>query len=154
MIKFQGEISQDISEIIIKKIKLMLFLCALFSCLLVSIPFIIISIKKDTTFLIMVAYLMFIPFIILLIKNKHYKNLLPNEIIIFDNSIISKGLKFKYTKAIYNILKIVDYGKFYQFIFKFPYKSQNFICQKDLIVEGTLSEFEEKFKDYIVRKDI
>ncbi len=37
-------------------------------------------------------------------------------------------------------------------IFYLPNFNRRFICQKDLITEGTIEEFEEIFKDKIVRK--
>lgn len=37
-------------------------------------------------------------------------------------------------------------------LFEIPQESINCLCQKDLIVEGTIEEFEERFSEYIVRK--
>ena len=34
----------------------------------------------------------------------------------------------------------------------FPSQWSNCICQKDLIIEGTIEEFEKLFEDKIVRK--
>lgn len=46
----------------------------------------------------------------------------------------------------------IMYGEFYDIIFYFSNKVLNCICQKDLIVEGTMEEFEKLFEDKIVRK--
>ena len=42
--------------------------------------------------------------------------------------------------------------KFYEFKFYGLAGSMFFICQKDLIVEGSIEEFEKLFEDKIVRK--
>ena len=55
-------------------------------------------------------------------------------------------------REIRDVKKVIDEGEWYQIIFYFPYKLAECICQKDLIVEGTIEEFEELFKDYIVRR--
>lgn len=54
-------------------------------------------------------------------------------------------------RKIKNIKKVIDYGDWYCLIFKYGDVTNSFICQKDLIVKGTLSDFETLFLDYIVR---
>lgn len=48
-----------------------------------------------------------------------------------------------------NIKAVMDYGDFYKIVRSLK---ANCIIQKDLIVEGTIEEFEELFHDKIVRK--
>ena len=55
-------------------------------------------------------------------------------------------------KEVIDVKKVIDKGNFYIILFYFPHKDVNFICQKDLIVEGTIEEFEEFFEGKIVRK--
>ena len=55
-------------------------------------------------------------------------------------------------KEVIDVKKVIDKGNFYIILFYFPHKDVNFICQKDLIVEGTIEEFEELFEGKIVRK--
>ena len=51
------------------------------------------------------------------------------------------------------IIPIICAAVFYNKIFFiFPYKSQRFVCQKDLLVQGTIEEFEAVFEGKIVRK--
>ena len=57
-------------------------------------------------------------------------------------------------RNINDIKKIVDYGDWYKIYFYFPHKSNAFICQKDLIMQGTIEEFEEMFAGYIVKKQL
>ncbi len=48
------------------------------------------------------------------------------------------------------IKKVIDEGDCYHIIY--AEYSNSIICQKDLLVQGTLEEFEEIFKDKLVRK--
>ena len=86
--------------------------------------------------------------------------------IVVEKDIISGIYKKAYVeKKIEDVKKIVDYGEFYyisyyfpekwvNIIFYFPHKLSCCICQKDLIVEGTIEEFEELFEGKIERKII
>ena len=46
---------------------------------------------------------------------------------------------------------VVDYGEWYQIYFNIGFRNNYMICQKDLIVKGTLEEYEKLFGDKIVR---
>ena len=60
----------------------------------------------------------------------------------------------KYTeKKTEDVKKVLDYGEFYEFRFYFPW-CFGVICQKDLLVEGTIEEFEQFFDGKIVRKKL
>ena len=52
-----------------------------------------------------------------------------------------------------DVKKVLDYGEFYEFRFYFPW-CFGVICQKDLLVEGTIEEFEQFFDGKIVRKKL
>ena len=73
-------------------------------------------------------------------------------ITIDNNQICAEIGKGMATRTFDDVKQIIDYGEFYDIIFYFPNKVLNCICQKDLIQEGTIEDFEELFKDYIVRK--
>ncbi|MBO4594741.1 MAG: hypothetical protein J5697_03475, partial [Clostridia bacterium] len=55
-----------------------------------------------------------------------------------------------YSKELKDVKKVVDFGSFY--CVSFYFSRVKFICQKDLIIQGTIEEFEETFSDVIVRK--
>lgn len=81
---------------------------------------------------------------------------LPREIIINDDTITSRveGIKESIKpkiKKISKIKRIEDQGDWYYITFKGDF-TENIICQKNLITQGTIEEFEELFKDKIVRK--
>lgn len=50
------------------------------------------------------------------------------------------------------VKRLVDFGEGYAFTFYFPNLKITVICQKDLLVQGTIEEFEKLFKGKIVQK--
>ena len=78
----------------------------------------------------------------------------PSRIIIDikEKEIFGEYRKGAGSRSLDDVKKIIDMGEFYDIIFYFPNQWSNCICQKDLIVAGTLEEFEKLFEDKIVRK--
>lgn len=68
------------------------------------------------------------------------------------NEIFGEYRKGAGSRSIDEVKKVIDMGEFYHILFYFPNQWANCICQKDLIVEGTIEEFEKLFEDKIVRK--
>ena len=69
-----------------------------------------------------------------------------------ENEIFGEYRKGAGSRSIDEVKKVIDMGEFYHILFYFPNQWANCICQKDLIVEGTIEEFEKLFEDKIVRK--
>ena len=76
----------------------------------------------------------------------------PTEISINDETVIIHGETFHQEREISQLKRIIDFGDCYKMEFVFPHKSFSCLCQKNLMVKGTLEEFEERFADIIVRK--
>ena len=76
----------------------------------------------------------------------------PNKIKIEDGYLICRAQVETRTIDFEHIKRVEDHGEWYYFVFCFGHISFSFICQKDLIVEGSIEEFEKIFKDLIVRK--
>ena len=56
------------------------------------------------------------------------------------------------TKPFKKIKKIIDYGDYYYlYVFRLD-ASHGIVCQKDLLIEGTIEEFEKLFEGKIKRK--
>lgn len=56
------------------------------------------------------------------------------------------------TKAISKVKKVIDYGEFYYlFVYRWD-ASYGIVCQKDLLIEGTIEEFEKLFEGKIKQK--
>lgn len=50
------------------------------------------------------------------------------------------------------VKKVIDYGRYYYlFLYKFD-PSKGIVCQKSLLINGTIEEFEELFEGKIVRR--
>ncbi len=58
------------------------------------------------------------------------------------------------TKPIKKIKKVVDFGEYYYLYVCRWDASNGIICQKDLLIEGSLEEFEKLFEGKIQRKEI
>lgn len=71
------------------------------------------------------------------------------------NLYIFKG-KRKFTVPVSGIKQIKDYGEFYRIklyvVSYIGYDFDIFNCQKDLLIKGTLEEFEKMFDNKIVRR--
>lgn len=77
----------------------------------------------------------------------------PDRIDIENNIIylVNDSGKFNISQGIENVKMVIDMGNFYYIKFfagRFPCR----LCQKDLLVSGTIEDFEEVFKGLIVRR--
>ncbi len=153
MLKFYGQISESNKKFIIKREKLIFFLASLTPVIIGTILTIIAAIKINYIwFLFLIPILFFISIPLYPLGKKTLDLMIPTKIIINKQMIISEGNNYKCVRNSIDIKKIIDYGNYYQIYFKWPKKSYRFLCQKDLIVEGTLEDFENLFKEKIVRK--
>ena len=121
--------------------------------IILVIPITLAVVFDDTIWAI--AYII-IPALILFsvvpIPKKKWDTICPTEISINDETVIIHGETFHQEREISQLKRIIDFGDCYKMEFVFPHKSFSCLCQKNLIVKGTLEEFEERFADIIVRK--
>lgn len=87
-------------------------------------------------------------------SGKIYDGELSWHIVIESDIISAEGIQRSETRFLKDVKKVVDMGDWYKIYFYFPNKSNIFICQKDLIIQGTIDEFERLFQEKIVRKRI
>ena len=97
-------------------------------------------------FMIALAFLVRLPK-----REKARKEQLPLKIHIEDGVIMCRTQKGVESKSINDVKTVKDYGEFYVIDFPVGNVSTHFICQKNLIVEGSLKEFEELFGNKLVR---
>ena len=86
------------------------------------------------------------------IKKQYREGIYPEMIIIEGEDLKSLGKNSSVYKKMYDVKEVEDLGDSYRILFDFPGRSPMFLCQKDLITEGTIEDFEELFADKIVRK--
>lgn len=90
-------------------------------------------------------------FLIVPREKKHPSRVLPTIIFTEEEYIVYQCGTREEFREISKAEKLIDYGEFYYISFTFGNKSDNFICQKNLLVEGTLEEFEALFEGKIER---
>lgn len=79
--------------------------------------------------------------------------ILPERIVIADDgTIASHGEKFHMIAAIDEVTMVVDMGEWYHISFGKKLGLGRFVCQKDLLVKGTIEDFEKLFEGKIIRK--
>lgn len=164
MICFEGRFSEKACNFIFKKYFFTTFWVGLFAVILGCVPlFLMITAKENLSNLSFAVYMgwmicaflmaMFIfslPFITL-------KKQLPVKIEIEDDYVTcfftgsSVYGKTRYSN-VEHIKKVIDYGDYYYISFRYPHKIIGCLCQKDLIVQGTIEDFERFFNGKIIRK--
>ena len=155
MIEFAGELSESNKKAINKNLTLLKFVSMIITSVIVAIPVTFLVIKDH---LIWVVAYAFIPVLLIggsrPIPKKNEYLFCPTRILIDSsrNELFVILNNNKITRHFDDIVCVNDFGEHYKIEFKFPHKSIYFLCQKDLIVQGTLEEFEELFKDKIVHK--
>lgn len=159
MIKFYGKFSEKCIEQTSKMQNKRNAIMGLFAVIIGVIITIIAGILKWNEFYYYLGFTFFLIILdlcILYVPSRSVIFRLPREVIINSDTIICRieGIKESIkpkTKKISKIKKIIDSGDWYYITFKGDF-TESIICQKNLIIEGTIEEFEELFKDKIIRK--
>lgn len=165
MIEFRGELSEKCKAVYLKRLQKLNAILSISTGIITDIPFVLIGYFLMET-LREVSYVLFcvaVCWLLIMILNsipfinsqeKALEGNIPECVTIKDGKVKKEGRgRGNYgIREIKNVKKVIDEGEWYQIIFYFPYKLAECICQKDLIVEGTIEEFEELFQDYIVRR--
>ena len=107
-------------------------------------------------FRILIAYaLLSASMLIMLViprSEKEKSSWFPKRIFTDEEYIVCTSEKYEEYKLIEDASRVIDYGDFYYIVFPFGKISDKFICQKDLLTQGTLEEFEALFDGKIERK--
>ena len=162
MISFKFEMSDVVKDFVIKRRRFEARLIFTISAITFFIPAVVFGIAwRKIPYAVLIITIVYIVSLIMLFLLCRYNSPLnahkesePEQIIINNDSIETTGrAEYCHKKVnLYDIKSVIDYGLYYVFVFYFPNLDRRFICQKDLITEGTIEEFEEIFKDKIVRK--
>lgn len=153
MIRFQGQLSQDCKKWFLAREYKDSVIANIIISLLLSAIIVIVGVLWN---LIALAFLA-IPATILVLSffpsfYKKIVNKVPNVIEIDEKSIYGNIENDFISKSLDTVKCVIDVGEWYVFNFFFPHKNRYFVCQKDLIVEGSLDDFEKLFEEKIVRK--
>ena len=152
MLVFRGEISENCRRYIIRTERKNARIGAAIAAGIFCVPITILAILYHWAFTL--AYIVLILLIILagiLPKQDNYALIIPEEVIINNDVLESKSKKFHFTRMKNQVKKVVDIGEWYHIYFYAGYKCPRFICQKDLMQQGTIEDFEQIFQDKIVK---
>lgn len=155
MISFKGELSHKAKKFVKKKHLKAAIILSVVESAIFSVPVVLLGILWNPVALLFFGVVAMIPAmnIVVWVYAQDYLTQID-----FDNGVIypyftqpntaeqvSGGSKdFDAVKA------VVDYGDFY-YLDLFV-KVSSYVCQKDLLVEGTIEEFEALFADRLTRK--
>ena len=151
MIVFEGQISGKCKEGVLRKGAKNSFIGGLITSILFAIPTVVLALKIDL--IILLFFLVIIPFPFLAAippKEKYYPMIFPSKVTIDTQTgrMTTQSSQFYAESSIGEVVKVSDEGEWYLIYVKS--KDGRFICQKDLLTNGTLDEFEKKFKDKLV----
>lgn len=155
MVEFSGYITGSAEKHYWKKSRRAVTIAMSLAALLVAVPFVVFSISSKNWEMLSIAVLgvvfvysiTFIP-----IGKKQRLDFTPSKIFVQDEYLVCVGKKFTESAAIEDVVKLVDYGEFYDLSFPFGKLNDKFVCQKSLLSKGTLEEFEALFEGKIIRK--
>ncbi len=161
MIEFKGELTERCKKVFLKRHYKILFILCILACIIITTPLVIIGYYAENYGYVFYTFAIIGIFCIMLNmipklnpQEKGFLKELPHHITI-ENDIISKESLVRYVERdIQNVKSVIDEGDWYLITFYFPYKLAECICQKDLLVQGSIEEFEEIFQGLIVRKTI
>lgn len=157
MIKFKGELSPESRKCLLDRENRVACVCSI----IVIIPFtaivISLAVSVDLIFLLFIGVFILIIVMARLIKpgKDMYGKIFPHtiEILPDDDLFICEGDDLYKERKISDVKTVTDHGTFYRIHFYFPNLAPSYLCQKDLLVQGTIEEFEKLFKGKIVRKN-
>ena len=151
MIKFSGTISMKCRNFLLNKLKRICFFSGFFSLLFTS--FLIVLIIRDSISIYIYMLIPICGMLLFCFMPKMIIKMYHNRDIEITKDYMASSFEGKsLLRDISDVKIVVDYGEWYDITFYFPHKDIGFICQKDLIVEGTIEEFEKLFEGKIVRK--
>ncbi|MBR2985874.1 MAG: hypothetical protein IKC58_04690 [Clostridia bacterium] len=156
MIEFNGMPSGEFAEYVVKNHrKAGLRLSIIPTIIMCAIVIVIALVIKQPV--VLIGLLLPIMLVILLASQPFEKDvpkLFATQITISeDGEMFALGYFEKHYRAVSSVETVIDIGSGYIIEFEYEVRNPFFLCQKDLIVKGSIEQFEELFKDKIVRLD-
>ena len=149
-IEFAGELSDQTRKYILlrdfkQNLLIDLIIMAIF------LPLAILLGPSALSYLILFSLLVVSVFIIIPPSKKTQAETLPTSIVIEDGIMVVTTPRQRVVKSVSDVEKVLDTGYLYHILFIASEKTQLFVCQKDLLVTGTIEDFEHLFEDMIVK---
>lgn len=153
MIEFSGYLTGQAKSFFWKRSKITAIKIFCFPLLILLPLFVIVSSYLDMWTILYgyIAVCLSIPLLFMIPNSKkQIASLTPNHIFTDNEYIVCQYEAGEVCNLISDASKIVDYGDFYYISFPFGHKTDAFVCQKSLITQGTLEEFEALFEGKII----
>lgn len=166
MIEFNGYLTGNALKYFYKRYVRFLQVFSSLMCFIgIPIFFLIFSNKTRiwiilvTVISIFVIYSIFAPYLLIKLDKRRMelnkKNNVPKQVYIKEDIIVCVSSQVVENRKITDVKEVEDYGEYYALRFSiFCGYSPNFVCQKNLLIHGTLEEFEALFEGKITRKTI
>lgn len=162
MIEFKGQVSKRCQQYISHMEGKMGLVGSSWAILLIMIPttvilFIYMPLIRFVTLPICILFSALVLFLVYYspFMKSTFPMIIPTRIVIDDEgNITSYGEKFEISNPIDTVFVVFDCGEWYHISWnrKIGFGSERFVCQKDLLTEGSIEEFEKLFEGKIVRK--
>ena len=155
MIEFKGDLSDNCKKFLIKKQMIVQCKGSLLTVIPVTVIILFIAIpNRLNVLLFLIPLAIFAIFSMMPPSKKTQKSFVPKRIYIDleNEEIIHECEKMKRSHPLQSVKCIIDYGEWYYFEFDFSNRDMYYICQKDLLAQGTLVEFESLFEGKIIKK--
>lgn len=152
MIVFEGQISGKCKKDVLRRSAKISFIGGLITSIIFAIPTVVLALKIDLIFFLFFLVLIPFPFLAAIPpKEKYYPVTFPSKITIDTRTgeMIAQSSQFYAESSIAEVVKVLDKGEWY--LIYVESKDGRFICQKNLLTNGTLDEFEKIFRDKIIK---
>ena len=155
MIEFKGDLTGNARKFLLKEQRKLNLLFIWIVSILLGIGLIVVSILLSLWFLtgfLFIAGFFLYTYCFTPSKNE-LKIFMPKRVYIdlTENSIVHECEKMERFHMLDSVEKVIDYGDWYYFIFSFEDRDPYFVCQKNLLTQGTIEEFEALFEGKIIR---
>lgn len=154
MIEFKGEISGKSKEFLLKRQVFMQFSVFLIIAIVFMIPVLLATFLLDGIAIICSIPLLTAVLLSLLPPTQKQQKLFVPQRIFLDleeGTVVHQCEKMERFHMLDTVAKVLHYGEWYYLVFNYSDRDQYFVCQKDLLVRGTIEEFEALFEGKIER---
>lgn len=153
MIEFRGNVSKQCQAYILKKLIKIWVFSGLFTAIIVSILLLLLAFFWNKMAFLFLMVPIAIAVVFCCVPQLVIKNHRAPKIKIENDYFIVESGEDSQIRNIEDLKEIIDMGDWYDIVFYFPNKSPYFVCQKDLIIKGSIEEFEELFANKIIRRN-
>ncbi len=128
----------------------------LIATIVLSVPLLFFGIKNGVWYLAVgLSFLLAVMTIVAYRPEKRLLNLkIPSKVLIENGTIFVSSVGGKgrmRARPLKKVKTVIDRGSYYMIVFKFGDITNSCLCQKDLMKQGTIEEFEKLFPGKIVR---